>query len=269
ENAGSVLPEGGVTLAAEARKDWRNGAEGFVHLVGGSVGYRYVPKVDQSSVPVLDRWSRVAPQSQFLLTTTQRFLSLSEGKSPRELASLLIEWAYDVGGRVLEDTPYVDPLAPFVRSFKDQIELSSGRPPGTNAVSDVYAKLGVKPLERWSFLGEALFSPTDGTFSMGAVSAEWKKDKDHRIFAEYRVSQDLADDVRGVVVWRVAQAVRLHTELNYSLMNGYLTDGTAGFTLFPRSECWNVGFAVERKTNPNDTSVKLTFGLRGIGSTGN
>ena len=269
ENSGYVLPEGGVTLATEARRDWRRGPEGFVHVVGASAGYRYVPRGNQETVPVVDRWSRVAPQSQVLLTTTQRFLGLREGASPREWASLLIEWAYDIGGRVLEDTPYVDPLAPFVRSLQDQIDLSADRPLGTSPVSSIYAKLGMTPLERWSFVGETLYDPVGGAISMGAVSADWKKDDDHRVFAEYRVSRDLANDVRGIVVWRPVRAVRLHTQLNYSLMHGYLTDGTAGFTLLPRSECWNVGLSVERKTNPDDRSVKLTFGLKGIGSVGN
>jgi LPS-assembly protein len=269
EDTGSVLPEGGVTLATEARKDWRRGQEGYVHIVGASAGYRYVPRVDQGDVPVVDRWSRIAPQSQVLLSTSQRFLGLKEGASPREVASLLIEWAYDIGGRVLEDTPYVDPLAPFVRSLQDQIDLSSGRPPSTSAGSDIYAKLGVTPLERWKLQGEALVDPAGGVFSMGALGAEWKKSDDNRVSAEYRVSRSLADDVRGVVVWRPLKALRLHTQLNYSLMNGYLTDGTAGFTLLPKSDCWTVGLSVERKTNPDDKSVKLTFGLKGIGSVGN
>jgi hypothetical protein len=39
--------------------------------------------------------------------------------------------------------------------------------------------------------------------------------------------------------------------------------------VFPRSDCWNVGFTVERKTQPDDTSMRLTFGLKGIGSVGN
>jgi LPS-assembly protein len=269
QDTGSLLPEGGVTLATEARKDWHREGEGYVHIVGSSVGYRYIPRIDQETVPVVDRWSRVAPQSQILLTTTQRFLGLKEGASPREMASLLIEWAYDVGGRVLEDTPYVDPLAPYVRSLQDQIDLSASQTPSTNAVSDIYAKLGVTLLERWNFQGEALFDPTNGTFSLGAVGGEWKKDEDHRIFTEYRVSQDLANDLRGIVVWRPLRVLRLHTEWNYSFKNAYLTTGTAGFTLVPRSDCWNVGLSVERKTQPDDTSVKLMFGLKGIGSVGN
>ena len=55
---------------------------------------------------------------------------------------------------------------------------------------------------------------------------------------------------------------------NYSLKSGYFTDSSAGFTVNPRSDCWGVGLTVDRKNQPRDTSWKLTFNLKGIGSLG-
>ncbi len=269
EDTGRLVPEGRVTLASEARKDWLRAGQGFVHIVGTALGYRYVPTVEQDAVPVVDRWSRLAPQSQILLTTTQRFLGLKDASSPRELASLHLEWAYDIGGRKPGETPYVDPLSPFVRALRDQVDLGAGRKPDTNASSDIYGKLKVNPVDRWYFQGETLYDPEVNVFSIGAVSGEWKKDEDHRIFAEYRVSRDLANDLHATFVWRPVRVLRLNTQMNYSLRNSQLTDGAAGFTLLPRSDCWNVGLSVERKTQPDDTTVKLMFGLKGIGSVGN
>jgi LPS-assembly protein len=269
EQSGWAVPEGGATLTAEARKDFDRRAQRYVHVVGASAAYRYVPKIDQEDVPASDRWSRLAPQSQLLLALTQRLLGVSANAFPRELASFNVEWAYDIGGRASSGTPYVDPLAPFVRALRDQIDLGAGRPQGTAAASDVYARVAVHPLERWNVQGETLFDPVGGGFSIGAVSGEWKKDEDHRVLAEYRVSRDLANDLRGLFVWRPLRAVRLHAQVNYSLRNSFLTEGTAGFTLLPRSDCWSVGLTAERKTQPEDTSVKLVFSLRGIGSVGN
>jgi hypothetical protein len=54
----------------------------------------------------------------------------------------------------------------------------------------------------------------------------------------------------------------------YSLMNTSLSEGRVGVSIYPRSECWNVGFSVDRTTQPDDTSIKLTFELKGIGSGG-
>ena len=53
------------------------------------------------------------------------------------------------------------------------------------------------------------------------------------------------------------------------MRNNSLSAGSVGVSVFPRSDCWNIGFTVERKTQPDDTSVRLSFGLKGIGSVGN
>lgn len=269
ESAGFVVPEAGVTLASEARKDWKSAGQSRVHIVGSAVEYRYVPRVDQDPVPIVDRWSRLAPQSQVILSTTQRFLELKDGATPKELVSLYVAWAYDFGGRVLSGSPYVDPLSPFVRTLRDQIDLSAGREESTDAASDVYALLGVAPSDRWRLRAEVLYDPVNSVFTTAAVGGEWKRDEDHRLFAEYRQSRDLAENVRGIVVWRLLKPLQVHAQINYSLMNGYLTDGNAGIKLMPRSDCWSIDLAVERKTQPDDRSVKLTFGLKGIGSIGN
>ena len=269
ENAGRVVPGGGATVATEARRDFPGGEQGFVHVLGTSLGYRYVPRVAQDDIPVTDRWSRLSPQSQFVLNIAQRFLGVKEGASPREMFSLNIEWAYDVGGRVPSGSPYVDPLEPFVRTLQDQIDSAANQPQSTRAASDVYAKFTVTPSERWKFQGSALVDPAGGGFDSGSVGAEWKKDDDHRALVEYRYTRKLAEDLRGLFVVRPWRFLRLQAQANYSVSNGGLTDGGVSFRIYPRSDCWNVGFSVEKHTLPTSTSVNLTFGLKGIGSTGN
>ncbi|MFA5806955.1 MAG: LPS assembly protein LptD [bacterium] len=265
---GRFVPGGGATLSADARGDFPGRA--LVHTAGISAGYRYVPKIRQDDLPVTDRWSRLAPQSQFLFTLSQRLLGVKDGAAPKEFLSFHIEWAYDLGGKEPSGSPYVDPLAPYVRALRDQIDTGTGRPPKKNdAPSDVYAKIGVTPIERWRFQGEALFDPVENSFTVGAVSGEYKKDDDHRVLAEYRLSRDLAEDVRGTFAWRLLRWLRLQALANYSVRNGYISGGAVGVSVFPRSDCWSVGFTVERKTQPDDTSVRLSFGLKGIGSVGN
>lgn len=264
---GRFVPGGGATLSADARGDFPGRA--LVHTAGVSAGYRYVPKIRQDDLPATDRWSRLAPQSQFLFTLSQRLLGVKDGAAPKEFLSFHIEWAYDLGGKEPSGSPYVDPLAPYVRALRDQIDTGSGRPPKKNdAPSDVYAKVALTPIERWQFQGEALFDPVEKSFTVGAVSGEYKKDDDHRVLAEYRLSRDLAEDVRGTFAWRLLRWLRLQALANYSVRNGNLTEGAVGMSVFPRSDCWDVGFTVERKTQPDDTSVKLSFGLKGIGSVG-
>ena len=113
-----------------------------------------------------------------------------------------------------------------------------------------------------------LFDPVENSFTVGAVSGEYKKDDDHRLLVEYRLSRDLAEDVRGSFAWRLLRWLRLQALAGYSLRNGSLSEGRVGLSVYPRSECWNVGFTVDRTTQPDDTSVKFTFELKGIGSAG-
>lgn len=264
---GRFVPGGGATLSADARRDFPG--RSLVHTAGVSAGYRYVPKIRQDDLPVTDRWSRLAPQSQFLFTFSQRLLGVKDGAAPKEFLSFHIEWAYDLGGKEPPVSPYVDPLAPYVRALREQVDTGSGRSPKKNdAPSDVYAKVVLAPIERWQFQGEALFDPVENSFTVGAVSGEYKKDDDHRFLAEYRLSRDLAEDLRGTFAWYLLRWLRLQAQANYSVRNGYLSEGAVGVSVFPRSDCWNVGFTVERKTQPDDTSVKLSFGLKGIGSVG-
>jgi len=265
---GRIVPGGGATLSADARRDIAD--RGLVHTAGVTAGYRHVPKVRQDGLPVTDRWSLLAPQSQFLFSLSQRLLGVRDGAAPKEILSFHVEWAYDLGGNETSGSPYVDPLAPYVRALRDQIDTGEGRPPRKNdAASDIYAKVGVTPVERWRFQGEMLFDPVNTAFTVGAVGGEYKKDDDHRFLAEYRLSRGLAEDVRANFAWRMLRWLRLQAQANYSMRNGFLSGGAVGMSVFPRSDCWNVGFNVERKTQPDDTSVKLTFGLKGIGSVGN
>ncbi|MDP2658194.1 MAG: LPS assembly protein LptD [Candidatus Deferrimicrobium sp.] len=264
---GRFVPGGGATLSADARRDFSGRA--LIHTAGVSAGYRYVPKIRQDDLPATDRWSRLAPQSQFLLTFSQRLLGVKDAAAPKEFLSFHIEWAYDLGGKEPSGSPYVDPLAPYVRAVRDQIDTGSGRPPKKNdAPSDVYTKVALIPFERWRFQGEALFDPAENSFTVGAVSGEYKKDDNHRVLAEYRLSRDLAEDVRGTFAWPLLRWLHVQAQANYSVRNGYLSEGAVGVSVFPRSDCWNIGFTVERKTRPDDTSVRLSFGLKGIGSVG-
>ena len=264
---GRFVPGGGATLSADARREFPG--RGLVHVAGVSAGYRYVPKIDQDDLPVTDRWSRLAPQSQFLFTLSQRILGVKEGAAPKDYLSFQIQWAYDLGGKEPTDSPYVDPLAPYVRTLRDQVDTVSVHPAGrNNASSDVYAKIDLTPFDRWRFQGEALFDPVENSFTIGAIGGEYKKDKDRRFLAEYRHARDLAEDVKGALAWPLLRWLHVQAAVNYSIRNGYLSEGSFGVSVFPRSDCWDVGFIVERKTQPEDTSVKLSFGLKGIGSVG-
>jgi len=267
---GRILPGGGGKLEADFRRNFERGAATrLIHAVQTTTAFRWIPAVDQKDIPLTDDWSRVGEQQQFTFSVSQRLLRVDNVAGPYELAFLAVEWALDVGDRKPTGSPYIDPLSPFVRSLRDQIDLAAGRPTGQHAASDIYTRFQVRPAPKWIVSGETLFDAEGGRFTSAVFGGEWKESEESRALLEYRRSRDLAEDVHGLFALRLHRILGMKTNLYYSVRNQQLTEGTATFTLHPRSDCWSVGLETSRKTKPDETSYKLLFSLKGIGTIGN
>jgi LPS-assembly protein len=271
EKGGRVLPGGGGKLDADFRRSFEGGAgTRLIHVVQPATSFRWIPAIDQKAIPLTDEWSRVGEQQQFTFSVIQRLLRFDNVTGPYELAYLAVEWALDVGDRRATGSPYIDPLSPFVRSLRDQIDLAAGRSTGQReAASDIYARFQVRPAWKWIVSGEMLFDAGAGRFTTAAIGGEWKQAEESRALLEYRKSRDLAEDVNGLFAVRLHRVLGLKTNVNYSMKNKELTDGRATLTLYPRSDCWSVGLEAGRKTKPDESSYKLLFSLKGIGTIGN
>lgn len=269
ERAGRALPTAGATLEMDFRRDYSSaGGKRFIHQVSPVAAFRWVPKVDQSRISLTEHWSRVGEQNQFTFTLTQRLLRTGE-KGPFEMAFLELAWAVDARERRPSDSPYVDPFSPYVRVLRDQVELVSGTGMAdgrTNRASDVFGRFSVAPASGWKIAGEALFDPGEGNFTIAAAGAEYRRDRENKAFLEYRTTRSLSEDLLGSVEFRPFRFLGLQASANYSIKLSELTEGSAGVTLYPRSECWSIGFVADKKTRPDETGYKLVFSLRGIGS---
>lgn len=270
EGAGRALPVLGADLSAKWSREFeRPGNPRFVHTVTPSAGFRYIPARDQSEIPLTDQWSRVGDQRQFLFSLVQRLVRM-DPNGPSEAALLEVHWAYDLSDRAAPETPYIDPLLPYVRTLSDQIELANGRSTRRDDhSSDIYARLLTTSLGGWILGGELLVNPSGDGITSAAVAGGFSRGKEREALLEYRNSKGLAEDLNGRFGFRPFRFLGLLGKANYSLRDRDLTEGSATAILYPRSECWNVGITVERNTRPDDTSVKLSFELRGIGSYGN
>ena len=268
-SSGRFVPYGGGDLEMLLRRGFPGTGEGrLVHIINPIMGFRYVPDVDQHNIPVYDMWDRVRPQQQVLLSLQQRMLRVTE-RGPSEVAFLELSWAFEAKDRNPSESPYIDPLSPFVRTLRDQIDLAVGQGKRDDSrSSDVFSLLRVVPAPHWRLSGEILFDPSEGNLTTALMGGEWRTDEGNRALLEYRSTQNLAEDIHAAAKFRPLRLMGLETSANYSLKNGELTEGQAAVTLYPRSECWSVGFVVNRKTRPDETSFRLTFGLSGIGTVG-
>jgi LPS transport system D len=268
EKGGRILPGGGAAIEADiSRKFRKRDGTSLLHAIRTSTSFRWIPSANQADIPITDDWSRVAEQKQFTFSVTQRLLKVDRPAGPYELASLDVEWALDLGGRDPTGSPYIDPLAPFVRSLRDQIDLAAGRltTGRREAASDVYTRFQVRPVSKWSLTGEMLFDAGEGRFTATALGGEWKESDESRALVEYRSSRGLAEDIRGLFAVRLHRFLGIGTDLSYSLKNGELVQGAATFTLHPKSDCWSIGLETGRRKRPDETSYKLLFSLKGMG----
>jgi len=270
QNGGRVVPNAGATLELDFRGEFRGKEDRqLVHIISPVVEFRWVPDVDQSEIPIYDMWDRVRPQQQVLLSLYQRLLRIGGRGGPSEVANLELSWAYEAGDRDPSESPYVDPLSPFVRTLRDQIDIAiGGQKREELRSSDIYGRLGVVPAPHWRLFGEVLFDPSEDQVTTAWVGGEWRADEKNRVLLEFRSTRTLSEDVHAVAKFRPLRLMGLETSANYSIKNGELTEGQAKVTLYPRSECWSVGFVVNRSTRPDETSFRLNFGLSGIGTIG-
>ena len=264
-NTGFFVPVMGVHGAAEAQRSFLQNGSGFVHVLGADVNFQHVQNVDQDNMPFHDRWSRLGAQDQVVFSVSQSLLRMRDSSSPAEIASMILQWAYDFRGGTY-DSPYIDPLSPFVRTLRNQIDLGGGKLLRIDKASDIYGKITLRPIKRWSLEGETLFDPVDTSFSMAALGFGWERDTDHRFRLGYRISSGLAEDVRASFAWRLLRFLRLRADLNYSLKNSEVTNGSASFAITPKSDCWSIEFATLWNTYPRDPSYRVIFGMKGIGA---
>ncbi len=269
-DASRALPVAGADLLASWRRTFaRSGGVRLIHTIAPSAGFRWIPDVSQSDIPLTDLWSRVRPQRQLTVSLAQRLTRIAERGGPSEVAVLELEWAYDLQKELAAISPYVDPLQPFVRTLRDQIDLEIGQASKTvERISDVYARLRLSPVSRWKASGEALFDPVIGKLTTATVGGEWTKSKEDRVALSYSITRDLAEDVGAIVAVRPIRFLGFHAESSYSIRNKELSDGTVTVTTYPRSDCWSIGFVYHKKTRPDETSVKVVFALKGIGEFG-
>jgi LPS-assembly protein len=269
EGRGRAIPTGGAALQVELKRTFDRGERGaLVHSVDAGARFRWVPRIDQDGVPVIDWWSRIGPQRQIVLSLAQRLFRLVPDDGPREAASLELEWAYETGEPDDVPSPYIDPLSPFVRALRDQIDIAAGRPRKREAASDVLARLQASPFREWRIFGDVLFDPNEGRIDAATAGAAWIRGPERRIVVDYRIARDLAEVVHGLFVFRPLRILGVAAEANYSIRNEELTEGRVTLTTYPRSDCWSVSVTISRKTRPDETSIGVMFTLRGIGSIG-
>jgi hypothetical protein len=262
------------------------------HVIEPELSYLFVPKTEQSHIPIMDGIDRINRRNVITFAVANRFwgkfanpLSTAEDKETellnpvgfggvRDLAHWRIALGYDLdkerrGGDSLTDLDMNLRLNP---SSYMSLSFDGGLDPGAWKVTQARTKLAVsdpRPITRRSldedFNRPSSFSISHYFFNTGA----------NAIFGENaNFPPALAPSTTGSFFGNVATNIFYHlsdhvlVSLNgaFNTRDNRVLGIRAATKLLSTCECWSVTLGVKRSVNPSKTSFNFDFNLLGIGS---
>ena len=230
--------------------DWW-GMDRLLHTLEPTVGYRYVPDVDQGDLPAYDDLDYLPEESNISWALVSRLV----GRYPQagrvdefdyhEWLKFQIGQAYsfiDVadGHRFLEDDQHAS-------NFFSQLELRSRG-------GGLYMKLENRfdPYANANELVTALFRTRDrrGDF----------------LSLEYRYERDIAEIFTGVGRLPLWSWLDVYGCIRYSVADSHIWETIYGFNYHP--QCWSIDFSVDEERDPYDLSFRILLSLNGLGGLG-
>ncbi len=244
----------GVEIKSVAERvyacDWF-GMDRLLHTLEPTVGYRYVPDVDQSDLPAFDDLDYLAEESNVTWALVSRLV----GRYPKagaldqfdyhEWLKFQVGQAYsfiDVadGVRFLEDDQHAS-------NFFSQLELRSRG-------GGLYMKL------------ENRFDPYDNANELMTALISTNGRRGDFLSLEYRYEREIAELVTGVGRLPLSSWLDVYGSVRYSVADSHIWETIYGFNYHP--QCWSLDFSVDEERDPYDLSFRLLLSLNGLGGLG-
>ncbi len=210
------------------------------HSVEPELVYRYIPEVDQESLPDFDSYDRIAEANQFEYALVQRLTVRTDrvDGSPayRELFYLRLSQIYDLTSEARE------------QRFQDlRIEMT------------------LLPTAWLSLQTDTTLDVESGDWTKIAVAGKIEDQQENSLRVEYRYDSAEAIDY-GRVDLSVAflKPVYLNYQQRYEFSTDEQLEQVIGIEY--RQQCWSAQLSY--REYEDDRAVMLTFTMRGIGSVG-
>ncbi len=243
----------GVEIKSVAERvyacDWF-GMDRLLHTIEPTLGYRYVPDVDQGDLPFYDA-DYLAEESN----VTWAFISRLVGRYLRagqldqfdyhEWLKFQIGQAYsfiDVadGHHFLEDDQHAS-------NFFSQLELHSRG-------GGLYIKL------------ENRFDPYTNANELMTALLRTRDQHGDSLSFEYRYERDYAEIVTGACRLPLWSWLDVYGSIRYSIADNLIWETTYGFNYHP--QCWSIDFLVDEEHDPYDISFRFLLSFNGLGAWG-
>ncbi len=210
------------------------------HSIEPELVYRYIPEVDQESLPDFDSYDRIAEANQLEYALVQRLTVRSDridgAPTYRELFYLRLSQTYDL-----------------TNEARDQ------------RFQDLRIEMTLLPTEWLSLQADTTLDVDSGDWTKVAVTGKIEDQQENSLRVEYRYDSAEAIDY-GRVDLSVAflKPVYLNYQQRYEFATDEQLEQVIGIEY--RQQCWSAQLSY-REYN-NDRAVMLTFTMRGIGSVG-
>jgi lipopolysaccharide assembly outer membrane protein LptD (OstA) len=224
----------------------------WMHTIEPTVAYRYIPRADQSDLPVFDEVDRIPYVSEITYGITQRLVG-RPGKEtvtsgPYEYARLTIFQSYSLGDR------YVDSEGEK-RSF-------------SNIRSELWGSLNPYLSAEW----DIEFNPYRRGFDLSNFLIKGRDRRDDVLQVQYLYTKDRDQGINLDARLRTIPGLYFFGSYRYDLSNHWRVATIYGAEY--QAQCWSLGFAVENwnqsptGTQQKEVKVQLYVNLLNLGSVG-
>lgn len=249
------------------------GLSRLTHVVESSVGYQYVPWVDQQSFPQFDGLDFVNPQNRVTYRVANRLMGRLQGPSggvqTYEVASLSVTQSVNLQPKTREfSAVYLQALTPerVDQAVENLRPLSNGFIRATERrLSNLVFQAGVRPrpaLGAYATVAVDVEQPEIAGVNSGVALHLWD-----RLTVEAGQSYVRSERLDGIVariLWRVTHNVSLDLATRYDLRSDTLLENSVSLRF--ATCCWEVGVKYTYRTRgpgqSDENNVQMMFNVR-------
>ncbi len=228
----------------------------WMHTIEPVISYTYIPRVNQSRLPVFDDVDQIPFTNQITYGVTQRLLGKGEGANsgPVEYGKLMIYQSYS-----LENPSFLNPLFTDPEGKKRSF---------SNIRGELWWNFRPYLWAHW----DAELNPSRGSFDAFDFSIIAKDKRNDVVSVQYRNTRSAIREVNLIGRVKTIDPIYLFGAYYYNLLAGTWVQGIFGAEY--QDQCWSVGFMIEdRNRSPDGTQKRelkfhVYFTLLNIGSVG-
>ena len=244
-------------------RDARWFGESLTQTMEPRLYYVYVPYRDQNHLPVFD--TALADLSYPQLFTENRFSGGDRfGDANHVTLALTSRFLHANGQEAFRAT-----IGQRYYFEDERVGLTPASPPRSSTESDVLAAIGGRLFTNWTFDAATQYSRIQQRMERYAVSARYSPEIAKVLNASYRFQRETIRQIDVSAQWPVAAGWYGVGRYNYSLLDGRLLEGLAGFEY--NAGCWVFRAVVQRvqaATEIASTALVFQLEFNGVGQIG-